>query len=126
MPRTRSHRFALFGLAVGAVVTAIFGLSAGRALAHNTLLSSEPADGATLVSAPTEITWLFDNDVPLETMTVTLIDVTGARTDLSGSIHGPDGDTQVITPLPVLQPGPVSVRWRLVGPDGHPITGAGF
>ena len=33
------------------------------------------------------------------------------------------GDTEVVTPLPALQPGPVSVRWRLVGADGHPITG---
>jgi len=56
-------------------------------------------------------------------MTVTLIDATGARSELSGSTHGATGDTEVVTPLPTLQPGPVSVRWRLVGPDGHPITG---
>ncbi len=104
-------------------MTTAFGLSTGSVLAHNTLLSSDPADGATLGPAPTQITWLFDNAVPLESMTVTLIDASGARVELDGSTHGPVGDTQVITPLPLLQPGPVSVRWRLVGPDGHPITG---
>jgi copper transport protein len=28
-----------------------------------------------------------------------------------------------VTPLPPLEPGTVSIRWRLVSPDGHPITG---
>ena len=123
MPRTRSHRFALFVFVAGMVAALSFGLSTSSVLAHNTLLSSDPADGTTLTSAPTQITWLFGKSVPLESMTVTLIDASGARTELAGSTHGPAGDAEVITPLPLLQPGPVSVRWRLVGPDGHPITG---
>jgi copper transport protein len=93
------------------------------ASAHNTLVSSEPADGATVATAPTQIVWVFDKTVPLETMTVTLIDATGVRTVLSGSAHGPTGDAEVVTPLPSIGPGQVSVRWRLVGPDGHAITG---
>jgi copper transport protein len=61
--------------------------------------------------------------VPLDTLTVTLIDAIGARSELAGSVHGAAGDTEVVTPLPVVQPGAVSIRWRLVGPDGHPVTG---
>jgi len=105
------------------VLGAAIALPSSTAWAHNTLLSSDPADGAALAVAPTHITWAFDNAVPLETMTVTLIDATGARSELNGSSHGAAGDTEVLTPLPPLQPGPVSLRWRLVGPDGHPITG---
>ncbi len=123
MPHTHSRRLALAAIAIAMFVGTAVGLSSGTALAHNTLLSSDPADGATLAVVPTQIIWDFDNSVPLETMTVTLIDATGARSDLSGSTHGAAGDTQVVTPLPQLQPGPVSLRWRLVGPDGHPITG---
>ncbi len=124
MPRTLHRRLIplAFVLGLGAVVASL-ALPAGTAWAHNTLLSSDPADGAALSLASSQITWVFDNPVPLETMTVTLIDATGARSDLSGSTHGAAGDTEVITPLPTLQPGPVSLRWRLVGPDGHPITG---
>ena len=122
MPRTLLRRLILLALALGAVVASV-ALPAGTAWAHNTLLSSDPADGAALSLAPSQITWVFDNPVPLETMTVTLIDANGARSDLSGSTHGAAGDTEVVTPLPSLQPGPVSLRWRLVGPDGHPITG---
>lgn len=123
MPRTFFHRFALVAFAAFAIVAIAVGLPAGTASAHNTLLGSDPADGASLATAPTQITWQFDLAVPLETMTVTLIDATGARSELAGSVHGPAGDTEVVTPLPVLDAGPVSLRWRLVGPDGHPITG---
>ena len=67
--------------------------------------------------------FVFDKPVPLDTLSVELIDSSGVRTDLTGSAHGPTGDTEVVTPLPRLAAGEVTVRWRLVGPDGHPITG---
>ena len=123
MPTTNLRRLALFVLGVCTVVVTSLGVFAGPAAAHNSLVSTDPADGASLAVAPTEITWVFDTAVPLETMTVTLIDATGTRTELAGSVHGAAGDTEVVTPLPALQPGEVSVRWRLVGPDGHPVTG---
>ena len=123
MPRTLLRRLTLLALAMCAAISGAVGIPADIASAHNTLVSSDPADGAELAVAPAQITWVFDMAVPLETMTVTLIDATGARSELSGSIHGAAGDTEVVTPLPTLLPGPVSVRWRLVGPDGHPITG---
>lgn len=123
MPRTLPHRLALLTLAVCTVVLSVVGLSAGTAWAHNTLETTDPADGAVLAAAPAEITWTFTKEVPLETMTVTLIDAAGVRSELSGSVHGAAGNTVVVTPLPALQSGPISLRWRLVGPDGHPITG---
>jgi len=98
-------------------------LFASPASAHNTLLSSDPAEGATLASAPTQMTLVFDKSVPLNTLSIEMIDATGVRTDLSGFVHGPNGDTEVLAPLPSLSPGGVTLRWRLVGADGHPITG---
>ena len=123
MPHSHTRRLALAVLTIFLFVGTAVGLSSGTALAHNTLLSSDPADGATFALAPTQITWQFDNAVPLESMTVTLIDASGARSELGGSTHGAAGDTEVVTPLPALLPGSVSLRWRLVGPDGHPVTG---
>jgi copper transport protein len=101
---------------------AVVALAPGSALAHNSLDGSSPATGAVLDAPPTEIVWTFANDVPLETLTVTLTDQTGVRTELPGSVHGPSGPKEVVTPLPALSAGEVSVRWRLVGADGHPIT----
>ncbi len=96
---------------------------ASPAAAHNTLLSSDPTDGAALTELPTQMTLVFDKSVPLDTLSIELIDATGVRTTLSGSTHGATGDTVVVTPLPALTPGEVTTRWRLVGPDGHPLTG---
>jgi len=123
MLRSTPRRLALLVVTACAVIASIVTIPSGTAWAHNTLLSSDPADGAVLAAAPTQITWVFDNAVPLETMTITLIEPTGTRSELSGSDHGSASDAVVVTPLPPLQPGPVSLRWRLVGPDGHPITG---
>ncbi len=105
-----------------AFTTAVL-VSANPASAHNTLLSSDPVDGGTLAAAPTQMTLVFDKSVPLDTLSIELIDASGVRTTLSGSKHGATGDTEVVTPLPPLPPGEVTTRWRLVGPDGHPITG---
>lgn len=98
-------------------------LFASPASAHNTLVSSDPAEGAVFDVAPTQLTLTFAKSVPLETLSIELIDASGVRSDLTGSVHGPNGDTEVLTPLPALGPGAVNLRWRLVGPDGHPITG---
>jgi copper transport protein len=117
---TRFLRLLLALVAVAALV----GFRPGTALAHNSLDASDPADGAVLETAPTQIAWTFTNDVPLDTLTVVLIDPTGVRTELPGSAHGPGGPSEVVTPLPALTAGQSSVRWRLVGPDGHPVTGS--
>lgn len=107
---------------IAALAAAAF-LLPGRALAHNSLVSSDPADGSTVPVAPAQLTFAFSADVPLDTMSAEYIDGTGVRNDLSDFTHGPSGPKQVIVALPPLPAGDVTVRWRLVGPDGHPITG---
>lgn len=107
---------------VTAVVVLIGGASA-PAWAHNALESSEPGDGAVVDVAPTQMSWTFLKPVPLDTLTVTHIDPAGVRATLDGSTHGPLGEQQVVTPLPALVPGVHSLRWRLVGADGHAVTG---
>lgn len=112
-----------FLLLLGLVAICGLGFPSSTASAHNTLLSSDPADGSTLPSAPTQMVFTFDNAVPLNTMSLELIDATGVRTDVTALAHGTTGDTEVMATLPSIAAGEVTVRWRLVGPDGHPITG---
>ncbi len=95
----------------------------GQANAHNTLSSSTPADGATLATAPTEISLVYTGAVPLESVSVEVIDSSAVRNELSGFTHGPSGDTEMMAALPALAAGPVTLRWHLVGPDGHVISG---
>jgi len=117
-------RSSIVTLLVGLACTiGVISQSGRPAWAHNSLVSSDPADGSLLGEAPSQITWTFDKDVPLESMTVTLIDETMTRTALTDSRHGPQGTFQVVTPLPALSDGDVSLRWKLVGADGHAVTG---
>ena len=105
------------------VGVAVFVLGvAAPAGAHNSLAGSNPPDGAVLQSVPSEMTFQFGKAVPLETLSAEAIDASGVRSQLSSFVYGPAGDTEVVVALPALA-GAVSVRWRLVGPDGHPITG---
>jgi copper transport protein len=105
----------VFGAGLGSYVPA--------ASAHNSLASSTPADGAALESAPSALSMVFAKSVPLETMSLEMIDATGARSDINGLTHGPLGDTEVIAVLPALAAGDATFRWKLVGSDGHAITG---
>jgi copper transport protein len=105
------------------ITVVVLGLLAPPAAAHNSLVASNPADGAVLESAPREIVWTFAKSVPLDTLTVTLIDAAGVRTEIAGSVHDIANDAVVITPLPIIEAGPLSVRWRLVSADGHAVTG---
>jgi len=109
-------------LTVALVALCALGFAA-PASAHNSLVSSDPADGATLDAAPTQMAFRFDKSVRLDTISVELIDASGVRTEVAEFAYGPSGDTEVIATLPALGAGEVTVRWRLVGPDGHPITG---
>jgi copper transport protein len=106
----------LFATAACAVV-----LAPGVASAHNSLESSDPTDGSTLIATPTVVRLTFAKDVPLDTLSVTLSLPDGTRTDLQGASHGASA-REVLVPLPALGAGWHSARWRLVGSDGHVVT----
>ena len=120
MPFPRRALRALIGALIGIVTLSVGASPAG---AHNTLLSSSPADGAQLTSSPNQISFLFDLPAPLETASAELIDANSDRTDLTGLSHGPAGEAEIVVPLPADISGQMTVRWRLVSPDGHAITG---
>ncbi len=108
----------ILALVVG--TAALVGLSAPLASAHNSLETSDPVDGAT-VGAISVLTLDFVKDVPLDTVSVTLIQPDGSRVDLTGITNGATADI-VLTPLPTLVAGEYTARWRLVGADGHVVT----
>lgn len=117
-----TRRWLLRLLALVAACVGLVALTAQPASAHNSLVVSDPADGAVLDSPPSRITFEFAKTVPLETVSAEIVDAAGVRTALGGLANGA-ADTQVIVTLPPLAPGAATVRWRLVGADGHQITG---
>lgn len=104
----------LLGSAVALVV------GAGPASAHDVLVSTSPANGATVARTPSQVVITFtDPALSIGTQVV----VTGPA--------GPVGlprprlvDNTVVQDLPGSSPaGHYSVSWRVTSADGHPVSG---
>jgi copper resistance protein C len=88
--------------------------------AHDVLIGSDPADGAQLDAAPTEIVLTFNNNLLDSAQAVVVTDAAGA-TVAEGS-PTVDGTTATF-PLPALDAGAYSAAWSVVSSDGHRIDG---
>ncbi len=90
------------------------------ALAHAALVSSDPADGSVLPTAPASIVFAFTE--PVSPLVFTLLSADGERRPLDGAV----AENQTLTvPLPPgLSHGTHLVSWRIVSADGHPVGGA--
>jgi methionine-rich copper-binding protein CopC len=91
------------------------------AQAHDTLLSSDPADGATLETSPEEIGFTFSADVLDVSPLVRITDESGTElTEIVPTVDGPVVTATLTEPLPA---GTHTIQWRVVSSDGHPIEG---
>jgi methionine-rich copper-binding protein CopC len=131
MTRTTARRRLRTATMVSAVVwgaaTLLGGLGATTASAHDYLVSSSPADGSTVTSAPGSVTLTF-NDVVLSTPggTSTAVLVTGPDKDESHhEVSAPQvSGRDVVTDVSLQGPGTYTVQWRIVSADGHPVEGS--
>ena len=98
---------------------AVFG--AQPASAHNALSTSNPASGAVLTQSPATWSLTFTKEVPLDSATAEFIASNGVRTALPAPTHGAT-TKEIVFALPPDLNGPITARWRLVGPDGHVVT----
>jgi methionine-rich copper-binding protein CopC len=107
-------------------VLAIAGLvllgSAGPASAHDTLVSSDPKDGAQLTIGPSHITLTFDQPVNAGFNTIT---VTGPGGDHwnTGDV-ATSGNSVSTAVLPLGPAGEYVTGYRVVSADGHPVSGS--
>ncbi len=105
------------------VLLAFLGMATvtGTALAHDTLVNTDPADGAQLAAGPAQVRLVFDQPVHGGYNTVT---VSGP-----GNTHWTTGpvsvrDNTVTAPLGELGPaGQYVIGYRILSNDGHPVTG---
>jgi copper transport protein len=105
---------------VGAVAVALVLPSA--ALAHVTLESAEPATQSRIESPPTEIRLRFNQPVTVTSNAVQVLAPDG--TILSGTAKVEDDGFVVVAPLSRLIRGlGYTVRWRVIGSDGHSPAG---
>lgn len=95
-------------------------LSAVPASAHNVLISSNPADGAVLDTAPETVSFRFDQ--PIQNFDPVL-DVFGPNGN-SFATAGPTIDGATISvPMAAGPAGEYRAAYRIVSADGHPVTG---
>ncbi|QFU87047.1 copper resistance CopC family protein [Amycolatopsis sp. YIM 10] len=95
--------------------------TAGTASAHTKLESSDPAEGATLEAAPSQLTLRFSELVKVETSKVT---VTGPNA--SEWQVGPLAAKGPVLTVPVTPAGPAgeyAVNYEVTSVDGHTVNG---
>lgn len=120
LSRHASVRPAALAALFAALLAALLALGA-PAQAHDTLLESDPADGATLETSPEAITLTFSADVLEVSPLVRITDESGEQlAEITPSVDGPVATAALEEPLPA---GTSTVQWRVVSSDGHPIEG---
>lgn len=128
LPATAStvrRRAVVLALLLGGGLTMSLGLVlsvAAPAVAHDSLVSSSPADGAVLPAPPPIVELTFSGEVTDLGSALVIEDESGAAVqNAPPTIEG----TVIRSPLPPdLGPGTYLVRWRVVAEDGHPIEGS--
>ena len=118
--RTSGWRAVRIATVVAGFLVLAAGL-AGPAAAHATLVSSDPADGAVLSSAPSKATFTFDERVSLPDEGIQVFDAGGGAVDVSATAR----DAVVTVDLPDrMRTGTYVATWRAVSGDGHPVAGS--
>ena len=106
---------------ISAVLVASFVLFAGMlpAEGHASLVSSSPADGAQIATAPVTVELTFSEDVDSGFVGVTAPDGSTVKT----SEPSIDGATLSADLAASEQHGRYTVAYRIVSADGHPVSG---
>jgi copper transport protein len=114
---------ALVALVGGWLLVGVIG--AAPALAHATLVSTDPADGTRLQSAPAQVTLTFSEKVSLDVGYVKVVDNRGHEVEDGKAAHpGDKGDMASVKLKSGLGDGGYIVSYRVVSADSHPINGA--
>jgi copper transport protein len=92
----------------------------GAALAHASLVHSEPADRAVVARAPATITLVFNE--PVSPVVLRLVAPNGDSRELNDVVA--ENATLIINPPHALTPGTHLLSWRVISADGHPVGGA--
>lgn len=125
MPLSPSRRLVRARTALAASLLAVLALviAPGAAHAHDALVSSTPAAGSTVPILPAELTLTFSGQL-LDEPTATRVEVTGPH-DMAAHAGSPvvEGATVTVPLVAEAAAGAYHVAWRVVGSDGHTVSG---
>jgi methionine-rich copper-binding protein CopC len=98
-------------------------LAAPLAMAHAKLTASNPAAGAVLQVAPSDITLTFNEKIEQAFSTVTLTDSEGKAVKSAKAKVDAVNPTLLNVQTNGLSAGKYTVKWAVAGHDGHRRTG---
>lgn len=116
---TARHRFR--ALLVVATIGAFGLLGAGTASAHNALTGSDPADGASVATAPTSVSLSFNDVVQNLQPLITVVGPSGDRWE--GSPVSVLNNTVSVPVNPLGPAGTYTIAYRVISADGHAVEG---
>ncbi len=109
------------------LVAGLFGVTlatAPSALAHATLVASDPVDGSRLKAAPSAVRVTFDEAVTVNSAGyLRVVDQVGRRVD-TGRVAHPNGAKVSVSLKSGLGDGTYTASYRIVSDDGHPVAGS--
>lgn len=119
MPKPRLRASLLTALTAGVLLFA----APTPASAHDEFLSSYPEAGSTIGTSPAEITLSFSGELLTDpgSAVIEVIDTAGQNIAVDPPVIDTVTATQHLSPDPTA--GLVTVRWKVVSSDGHPISG---
>lgn len=120
MTGARPRRLGPAAFLLLAVAALVLGLSS-PASAHATLISTDPAEGAVLQSAPEQVRLTFSEAVRGVPDGIQVFDSQGGPVEASPTVRGAELTLALSEPL---GEGTTVVVWRVVSEDGHPISGS--
>lgn len=120
-PRTRPARAWRTALAASAALLAL-GVLASPALAHSELETSRPAADAVVDATFDELVLQFKQAIQVLPDDIVLEGPDGPIS--SGPAALADAVTVTVPVLDEVGDGPHTVRWRVIGADGHPLEGS--
>lgn len=95
-------------------------VAAGSTSAHTQLVATDPADGTILAEPPSIVTLTFNEPVDPVDAGFVLVDASGSSQTVR---HSGPGDRITVTLPPDLGEGTVTLGWRVISADGHPVAG---
>lgn len=97
------------------------GLPVTTALAHSMLTKAEPPRRAVLTKSPTQVRLWFNEKLEGDYASLVVLDDKKRPITEMKPVLAPDDPKSIILPLPELQPGKYSVKFRVLSVDGHVV-----
>jgi methionine-rich copper-binding protein CopC len=97
------------------------GLQSGPVLAHAMLVKAEPARRAALTKAPSQVRLWFNEEIEKDYASLAVQDAAKATVTETKPHVAADDPKSIVLPLPELEAGKYTVKFRVLSVDGHVV-----